>query len=115
MKCYKCGENKANVKIEIKQFGIKKELLLCEDCAKQEGIFNDDIDIDIDFIPFMGFNERELKTERTCKVCNTKASEFLTTGYIGCKNCYKEFNDLILSFIKRFQGDYRHIGKNSET
>jgi len=113
MKCYKCRENEAEVKIEIKQFGIKKELLLCETCAKQEGIFNDDY-IDIDFVPFMAFNEFELQTERICKVCNTKASEFLQTGYVGCKNCYVEFNDLILSFIKRFQGDSKHIGKGSK-
>ncbi|MCL1901034.1 MAG: hypothetical protein FWG51_01390, partial [Firmicutes bacterium] len=111
MKCYKCGVNEADVKIEIKQFGIKKELLLCDACAKQEGIFNDDY-IDIDFIPFMGFNEYELPAEKICKVCNSKASEFLHTGYVGCKNCYAEFNDLILSFVKRFQGDSKHVGKN---
>ena len=109
MKCQKCNKNEANVQIEIKKFGAKVQLLLCESCAIQEGIFNSD-DIDLDFMPFLTF-EDEFKRERVCKVCGTKASEFSSTGYLGCRNCYKEFYDLIDSFIKRYQGDLKHIGK----
>ena len=112
MKCQKCNKNEANVQIEIKKFGAKVQLLLCEPCAMQEGIFNSDY-LEMDFMPFLTL-EDELEKEKICKNCGTKASEFLNTGYIGCRNCYVEFKDLIETFIKRFQGSYRHVGKRTK-
>lgn len=110
MKCQKCNKNEANVQIEIKKFGAKVQLLLCDMCAKQEGIFSTDY-MDLDFLPFLTLED--LEEERVCKTCGTKATEFLNTGYLGCRNCYIEFKDLIETFIKRFQGGYKHIGKRA--
>lgn len=49
--------------------------------------------------------------DKECKFCGTKLSSYYDTGYLGCSDCYKEFEKEITASIKKFQGGVVHVGK----
>lgn len=49
MKCQNCGENDANFKYTEIVNGVKKELNLCEDCARKMGVADINFNIPISF------------------------------------------------------------------
>lgn len=122
MLCERCKKNEAKVHIIKIINGEKSETLLCEKCAKELT----EIPFDNKFIPdnkmtfqniLSGFFEtldkgnKNQKIEVVCKSCGLTYSEFKKNGKLGCSNCYKSFQDLLKSRIKRIQGDTEHIGK----
>lgn len=123
MLCEVCHKNEANVHIKKIINGEKKELHVCEKCAKEvEGL---DINADMDFIsPFsfqnilsgimdyIGTTYPDMRSsELTCKNCGTTYSEFKETGLLGCSECYKNFSSMIQPVISRVQGNVVHNGK----
>ena len=46
-----------------------------------------------------------------CKRCGTTLDDFLTTGFVGCADCYSAFKDYIEEFAIDIHGRARHIGK----
>lgn len=92
MKCQNCGRKEANVKYTQIINGVKKEMNLCKDCAKELGIgrelnFNmfyeftklfrrvfDEYNMD-SFIPTIGAIREE-----GCNTCGTTYNEFTNTG-----------------------------------
>ena len=46
-----------------------------------------------------------------CSNCGLAFSEFTRTGFLGCGECYKQFNDELRPIYKRIHGDYEHKGK----
>ena len=38
--------------------------------------------------------------EKECPVCHTKFSEYKETGFLGCSNCYKEFEKELLPYLE---------------
>lgn len=52
--------------------------------------------------------------EKVCSVCGQKLSTFYSTGYLGCENCYKEFESEITATLKNIQGGTFHVGKKPE-
>lgn len=122
MKCQNCGENEANVKYTQIINGDKKEMFVCEKCAKNLGISDENFSIPIDFSSFFGDFIEEFEDnnfipligenkELKCKECNTTYNEFLNTGKFGCANCYTTFKDKIDGILKRIQGSNKYIGK----
>ena len=53
MLCENCGENEANVKYTQIINGVKKEMILCEECAREKGITNMDFNMPINFSSFL--------------------------------------------------------------
>ncbi len=51
--------------------------------------------------------------EKTCPRCNTKLTEVLRSGIVGCATCYKIFENEIRSLILKKQGSINHVGKIS--
>ncbi len=49
--------------------------------------------------------------EKYCGTCKTGLSYFLKTGYLGCPDCYKNFEREIESGILKIQGSTFHVGK----
>jgi len=47
----------------------------------------------------------------TCRSCGLPFSEFTRTGFLGCGECYNQFNDELRPIYKRIHGDYEHKGK----
>lgn len=52
--------------------------------------------------------------DKICSVCGRRLSEFYDTGYLGCENCYKEFEKEITASLKKIQGGTFHVGKKPE-
>lgn len=123
-RCERCNKYQANVHI-IKVFdGIKKELNICEKCAKELGEFNLNSILDVESTfssnilsglveyfnntqqpPMVKINDSE------CSKCKTTYAEFKNTGFLGCDECYRQFNKILSIFIKRVQNGDEHNGK----
>ena len=120
MLCQNCGENEANVKYTQIINGVKRQMSLCDECAKELGIENINFNMPISFSSFLGdmFDMYEdtiptlAKSEAlTCNKCNTSYDEFLSIGKFGCDNCYEVFKTRLDSVLKNIHGANRHVGR----
>lgn len=123
MLCDICHKNAANVHITRIVNGEKKEMHVCENCAKEVDGFS--INGDVEFIsPFsfqnilsglmdyMGTVHSDAKSiELTCGNCGTTYREFKESGLLGCSECYKNFSSMVEPVIRRVQGNVKHSGK----
>lgn len=127
MLCDNCGKREANVKYSESINGIKKEMNLCEECAKSLGITNQfSFNMPLDFPNFFGsfledFSDQEFMPlfEETknarCDNCGTTFNDIVNTGRLGCANCYEVFGDKLDAILKRLQGSSRHVGRLEES
>lgn len=117
MLCDDCKQNEAVFHSKIIKNGVAKEKHLCANCQQKYGLggtllggFNDGFD-DL----FSSFTHLMLGDESTkriiCPQCGTTSDAFLESGYVGCPNCYKAFENVMMPVIKRMQNDIRHVGK----
>jgi len=122
MLCQNCGKNEANIRYTQIINGVKKEIALCEDCAKKLGIDSIGIpDLTMNFHSFLGdffndyaensflptFNNEVVK----CKNCGMTYDEFIKNGMFGCSECYNIFSNPIDSLLKNLHGTAKHIGR----
>lgn len=54
MLCQNCGQREANVKYTQIINGVKKEMTLCDICAKELGLEDIHVNMPIDFSSFLG-------------------------------------------------------------
>ena len=124
MLCQNCGKNEVNFRYTQIINGVKKEMALCEKCAKDLGLEKMDFNIPINFSSFFGnfFEDAEesflpnfaQSNALQCDVCGMTYDEFIDKGKFGCANCYDVFKDRIDPVLKNIQGSNRHIGRNSK-
>lgn len=125
MLCQNCNENEGNVKYTQIVNGIKKEMILCDDCAKRIGFdeigfnmpisfsnflgdFFDDYS-DTDFLP--GFSKPQTQK---CEKCGLTFDEFIQEGRFGCDNCYNTFRNKLNHMLKNLHGSSSHIGRKTK-
>lgn len=122
MLCQNCNAKEANVHITKIVNGVKNEMHLCEDCAKQKNEFNITPHFNFGFpLSFQNIFEglvemsnnvpKYITEEEECPVCHMKFNEFKRTGRLGCSRCYEAFNDNMVPLIKRIHGNIHHNGK----
>ena len=51
--------------------------------------------------------------ERVCPVCGMRLNDFLSTGLLGCDNCYRVFEDYLVEYIRGYHGAIRHVGMDA--
>ena len=51
--------------------------------------------------------------ERVCPVCGMRIDDFLSTGLLGCDNCYRVFEDYLVEYIRGYHGAVRHVGMDA--
>ena len=80
MLCENCGKHEANVKYTQIINGVKKEMLLCEECAKERGINNIDFNMPINFSSFLSdiFDELNYDNKLIFFADGILALEYLT-------------------------------------
>lgn len=126
MLCQNCGKHEANVKYTEVINGVKKEMNLCEKCAKKLGIEDEmNFDIPMDLPSFLGefldgyskdnvlpsyIKEDILKCDR----CGMTYEEFANSGRAGCENCYDAFKDKLDPILKNFHVSNRHVGRKAK-
>ena len=125
MLCQNCGKNEANVKYTQIINGVKKQMNLCEECAKKLGIDNMAFNMpSIDFSNFLGgmledeFNDfipSLIKPETLlCDKCGSSYEDFIESGKFGCDKCYTTFENQIDSILKNIHGVNRHVGRKGK-
>lgn len=122
MLCQNCGNNEANVKYTQIVNGVKKEMILCEDCADKLGIKSLKLNMPIHFSNFLedffdDYGSEQLlpsfikEKHNECTNCGKLYNEFIETGFLGCPECYDIFGDRLDAVLKNIQGNCKHIGR----
>lgn len=122
MLCQNCGKHEANIRYTQIVNGVKKEIALCSNCAKEIGINGMDMpEFPINFNSFLGdfFNDyvenallpNYQGTTIKCRKCGTTYEDFINTGMFGCSECYDTFSNPIDSLLKNLHGSSKHSGR----
>ena len=121
MKCQNCGKNDVTFRYTQVINGVKKEMNLCDKCAKELGFKDINFNMPINFSSFLtdffnDYNDNLLPSfigsnVSQCKACNTTFDDFINSGEFGCSNCYDLFEDRISPILKNLQGANKHIGR----
>ena len=121
MMCQNCGKNEVTFRYTQVINGVKKEMNLCDKCARELGLKDMNFSMPINFSSFLSdfFNDYSdsLLPSFTgtqtlqCKRCGTTFDDFVNSGEFGCSDCYDLFEDRITTILKNLQGATRHIGR----
>ena len=125
MLCQNCGKNEVTFRYTQIINGVKKEMALCDKCAKNLGLESLDFNMPINFSNFLGdfFDEVEetgflpsfTKTGTLkCDNCGTTYDEFIKTGKFGCSNCYDVFSHGLDNVLKNIHSSNTHLGRRSK-
>ncbi|HEY8347989.1 MAG TPA: UvrB/UvrC motif-containing protein [Symbiobacteriaceae bacterium] len=126
MQCERCRQRPATVHQAIIINGNKQESHLCEDCARELGVFASAMPSHFTFpnlsiqqllSSFLGQEPSTgpLLTRSTeeprCSQCGTTYSQFSGSGLLGCPHCYQDLQPYLIPLIRRFHGTTMHTGK----
>ncbi|MBR2751531.1 MAG: UvrB/UvrC motif-containing protein [Clostridiales bacterium] len=137
MKCQRCKEREANVKIMKQTSGKAPQMLmLCDECARALGIsmpgslvggslfggalgsaMSNPLDILASAFeaPFGLGLEDAMSTgagmTKTCPTCGLSLGEFMKSGFLGCPDCYSAFSERIDPVFMRTQMGMKHVGR----
>lgn len=121
MKCERCGMKEATTRVYRSNNGEQSLMYLCSDCAEAMHLNVGGMDLIQKlfggspmglFSDLSGFIDAPTSKQTVCPECKTTSEEFLRTGFVGCPNCYKVFEPLVLQAVKQFQQSDTHIGKS---
>lgn len=119
MLCQRCNQKDANVHITKVINGVKTELHLCDECAKQSEDINMSFNLGMPmsfqnildgFVEMLGGVQKTYE-EEVCPVCKMSFNDFRNKGRFGCSSCYTSFAPKITPIIKRIHGNIEHTGK----
>lgn len=124
MLCQNCGKNEVNFRYTQIINGVKKEMALCDKCAKSLGLESLDFNMPINFSNFLGdFLNVAADTEflpsftktgvLQCDECGMTYNEFVDTGKFGCSHCYDIFANVLDPVLKNIHGSSNHVGRRS--
>lgn len=112
-----CGKKVATIHITELINGEKKEIHLCEDCAKKKKIFYPSIsslnELLSGFIEAAGGSDNEELNAATCPVCGMTFAEFRANSRFGCPNDYDVFREAVDPLLERMHGTAEHRGKKA--
>ena len=122
MMCQNCGKREANFHYTQIINGEKKEIRLCNQCAKEMGIDDFEIPMAMDFSSLFGdffhqYEDMNLLSdflnpkELSCDTCHMTYEELLNGGQFGCANCYNTFRDKISPILQNLHGNNKHVGR----
>ena len=116
MLCQHCQQQEAIVHLSITENEKKREVYLCEPCAKknQEIGFVFHPAIVPEFLKALfGFNPALLKqpSEMTCPKCGISFSKITEVGKLGCSACYETFETQLEPLLRRVHGGGQNVGK----
>lgn len=123
MLCQNCNEREANVKYTQIINGVKKEMRLCDSCAKELGIDSISFNMPIHFSNFLEDMWEDTETllpsftnpsVLSCNKCKMTYDDFVETGKFGCDECYHAFESRLDGLLKNIHGANRHVGRNGK-
>ena len=117
MLCQNCGKNEATTHVKRIVNGDTTETHLCAECAQHLGygdIFSGfGLNLDDFFGGFLGDTMQKLAApaEQKCPKCGSTFGDIVSSGRLGCSECYRTFYDKLLPSIQRIHGRIKHSGK----
>lgn len=119
--CQNCGKNEVTFRYTQVINGVKKEMNLCDKCARELGLKDLNFSMPINFSSFLSdffndYNDNLLPSfmgtqTLQCKSCGTTFDDFVNSGEFGCSSCYDLFEDRITPILRNLQGATRHVGR----
>ncbi len=105
MLCEYCGKNEATGYMEKTVNGVKTRMHLCSKCIfeKQKEMFSSAFGM-------FSVNEPALK-KGVCSKCGRRLKDIVSSGFVGCNECYSELYDRLLPVVKNIQSAATHTGK----
>lgn len=122
MLCQNCGKNPATTHYKENINGQMREMHLCPECAAKltggvptmNSMFHDAFFGGNHFFstPFTSLwnGAQAIGGGRRCPTCGMTESELRRSGRAGCGDCYSNFSDILLPYIKKLHGAAAHIG-----
>ena len=108
MLCQKCGKRIATGTHTETVNGETRSFALCDECmAETYGHFDTDIAEAI----LNGLFGEPVREQKVCPACGLRFSDYERSGLLGCPSCYDVFNEELMQYIARIQGNTRHVGK----
>ena len=121
MKCQHCNQNEATTHIKKNINGVREEMHLCSECAKELGVMDEfkmptmsEMFGDSFLGNFLGAGVaamNSLSGVDRCSSCGSSFSDIVNSGRIGCADCYEKFEDKLEPSIRKIHGRTKHIGK----
>jgi protein arginine kinase activator len=118
MKCEVCKKNSASVHLTDVSNNAKRELHLCEECAKGQGVtiksyLNKEPSYP-EFLQQIAQSQSEApagENDITCPRCGITYRAFRSTGKFGCPHDYIVFKKPLMSLLEKIHGKVEHVGK----
>jgi len=118
MKCQSCQQQPATVHLTDVSNNQKREVHLCEDCAKEKNVtIKSHMNKDPHFPEFLT-QLVESQTEATgedkdlrCPKCGITYRKFRSTGKFGCPHDYTVFRQGLLNLLEKIHQKVQHVGK----
>ena len=100
MVCENCKERNATSYCQIRVEGKIVQKYLCQQCRALL-VRDDELSVNPQF---------KIKNQ-FCHNCGTTLKDFIASSYVGCQNCYEEFEPIIMQALKSVQMEQTHQGK----
>lgn len=121
MLCQHCNQNEATTHIKKNINGQKEEMHLCSHCASELGVMDEfrmpgvhDLFGDSFLGNFLGAGVAAMNSLAgvdRCQTCGSSFNDIVSSGHIGCSDCYNKFEEKLEPSIKKIHGKTKHIGK----
>ncbi len=119
MQCESCQKNAATVHLTDVSNNTKREIHLCESCAKTQGVtiksYLNKSPSYPELLNQLVHSQAEGVTaeekDLACPKCGITYRKFRSTGKFGCPNDYMVFKKGLLSLLEKIHGKVEHKGK----
>lgn len=111
MLCDACNKREATFHTIETINGIRTETHLCSECRRKLMSGDGGMGNLFSQLSSLLTGAPRQSAGAVCPSCGTTEREFLSTGFVGCENCYKTFRRVILPRLARIQAGTVHIGK----
>jgi len=118
MKCESCQKQPAVVHLTDVSNNQKREIHLCESCAKEKGVtIKSHMNKDPSFPEFLTQLVESQTDEATeekdvrCPKCGITYRKFRSIGKLGCPNDYVVFKKALVNLLEKIHGKVQHVGK----
>ncbi|MFH1022417.1 MAG: UvrB/UvrC motif-containing protein [Planctomycetota bacterium] len=115
MICQSCNKSPATIHLTEITKGEKREIHLCEHCAKEKGIASkmhfSIADLLGGLIESQGESEPPEYASLVCPACHMTYTDFKAKGRFGCAEDYHVFRKPLLPLLEKIHGSLTHTGK----
>jgi len=103
--CDKCKQHEATVYLNKVVDGYQSSVALCQNCVGNLSSPEDVVNLFEQYSSDFEANKKAVvptmpqKEDVKCESCGTMASEFASTMFVGCPDCYEKFSDIISEVV----------------